>query len=68
MKILNDICDLNSFQFKFFNLVMGLGPRLLGFLSWGLCIVCFALLSDVFCLDFRPLFFLLLFPCWVFFL
>ncbi len=28
----------------------------------------FELLGVVFCLDFNPLFFLLLFPCWVFFL
>jgi hypothetical protein len=47
--------------------VIGLGPRF-HISILGLHIVCSALLSMVFCLDFSPFFFLLLFPCQVFFL
>jgi hypothetical protein len=50
-------------------LVMGLGPRFRDFSSKGSPIVHSALWGVVFCLDFSPfLFFLLLFPCQVFFL
>ncbi len=53
-------------------LVMGLGPGLRSWVTWFLLlklpIVGFALSGVVFCLDFDPFFFfLLLFPCQVFF-
>jgi hypothetical protein len=46
----------------------GFRSKVSGFLLLRLPIVHFALLSVVFCLNFSPLFFLLLFPCQVFFL
>jgi hypothetical protein len=49
-------------------LVMGLGPRFHVFSSYGLPIVRSALGGVVFCLDFGPFCFLLLFPCRMFFL
>jgi hypothetical protein len=47
---------------------MGLGPTFCGFLLLGLPMVGFAIWGVVFCLDFGSFFFLLFFPCWMFFL
>jgi len=49
-------------------LVIGLSLRFHVFYSLGLPNMHSAVSSVIFCLDFSPFFFLLLFPCWVFFL
>jgi hypothetical protein len=53
---------------SFMLLTIGSGPKFCVFLFSRLLIVRPALSSMVFCLDFGPFFFLLLFPCRVFFL
>ncbi len=54
---------------SFLLLVMGLGPRFCVFSSSGspLCVL-HLIFIVIFCLDFGPFYFLLLFPCHMFFL